>query len=889
MHDRLRARQVLRTLLAAAFAFVCPALAQQTPRGAAAVADGVNGFATSGRVLMIGAHPDDEDTALITWLARGRHVETAYLSLTRGDGGQNAIGNELGLALGAIRTEELLAARRLDGGRQYFGRAFDFGFSKDSAEAFEKWPREQMLGDVVRVVRAVRPHVIVTIFSGTAADGHGHHVAAGVLAREAFEVSADTARFPPETFGAAWGAAKLYRAHRGNAVPGALRANAGEFDPVRGQSLAELAAASRTQHRTQAQGTLPQRGVQWNYVRRLASRVNADTPPEQEHGLFDGVDTSWTRFAAAARGPAQRALVDSLPALARAARTALNPANPAAVVPALAAAIGLLERARNESTCRYAAVALGCTLLARDLGASIEVAHRRAGAALLAAAGVAVLAEADREYFALGDTALATLRVINRGTSAVVVREVRPSGLVGPADTTAYAVAADSARQIVSRITAIAPMQSGWWIAERIGSELFPQVSWPADGARTPRGTLRALPSTSAVAIPEDEKLTSWIDAAFEIGGARFTHRFGPLEHVRYDAIEGELRRPLVPVSAVSFLFDRTREFVRVGQPVEREIRLRVQSHSTNERSVRVRSEIPEGLVVENLPDTLTLAPLETRDLTLRVRGRATHGVLPFTVHGVDRYGGLHGEGLIPIRYDHIRPITLARSSGLWVQGVDVAVPAGLDVLYVRGVSDDVAPVLQQLGVNVRVVNPEQFVTGDLERANVLVLGPRVFSRAPSLASASAAITAFAERGGTVVVQYGQQEVEQLGVLPYAVRIPSPAQRVSREDAPIRILDPAARVLQQPNVIRPADFERWVQERALYMPADAAAAWSRIFEMNDPGEPPNRNALLVAPVGRGTYIYTTLSFLRQIPEGTEGAIRLFVNLLAASRTPGGNE
>jgi LmbE family N-acetylglucosaminyl deacetylase len=875
------------TLLACVAVLAGTAHAQRDVRGAVAIADGVHGFATSARVLMIGAHPDDEDTALITWLARGRNVETAYLSLTRGDGGQNAIGNELGVALGAIRTEELLAARRLDGGRQYFGRAFDFGFSKDSVEAFERWPSEQMLGDVVRVIRAFRPHVIVTVFSGTAADGHGHHVAAGVLAREAFEVSADSVRFPPESYGAAWSALKLYRAHRGNAVAGALRVNAGEFDVVRGRALGELAAESRTQHKTQAQGTLPQRGVQWNYVRRLATRVTAEIAPQAELSMFDGIDTSWTRFSTARLGPAQRALVESLPVLSAAVRRVHDRGALDDVVPLLATAMGLLDRAREESTCRYAAVALGCSVVARDLGASIEVAHRRAGAALLAAAGVTVLAEADREYFAFGDTATATLRVVNRGARSIVVDNIHASGRVGPGDSAVRTVARDSTLHVALPITGLAPTNSAWWIADRVGSELFPSVSWPADGARTPRGTMRALPSASAVAIPDDEKLSSWIDVRFGIAGSHFTLRFGPLEHPRYDPIAGEVRRPLVPVSAISLLFDRTREFVRVGVPVAREMRLRVRSHSTIERTVQLRRELPDGLTVDGLPASLTLAPLETRDLVLRVSGRATHGTLPFTVHGADRAGRLYGDGIIPIHYDHIRPITLARSSGLWIQGVDVNVPAGLDVLYVRGVSDDVAPVLQQLGLNVRVVDPEQFVSGDLARHSVLVLGPRVFARTPALASAAGEIAEFARRGGTVVVQYGQQEIEQLGVLPFPVRIPSPAQRVSREDAPVRVLDANARALSVPNAIRPTDFDGWVQERALYLPSEVDTAWAQLLEMNDPGEPPNRNALLVAPIGRGTYVYTTLSFLRQIPAGGEGAIRLFVNLLASSHEPDG--
>ena len=309
MRNERKARVKRLVLLCAVLLLAAPAPAW-SQRGAAAIAQGVRGFANSSRVLMIGAHPDDEDTGLISWLALGRQVETAYLSLTRGDGGQNLIGNELGEALGAIRTGELLAARRLDGGRQYFTRAFDFGFSKDSAETFKHWPREELLGDVVRVVRAFRPQVIVAVFSGTAADGHGHHIVSGILARDAYDLAADTVRFPTLQFGAAWTPAKFYRARRFSPSGGTVRMNVGEFDPVRGRSYSEIATESRSQHRSQGQGRVPSGGVQWDFVRREATRVNADVDASKESSMFDGLDTTWARFRGVAKTQAQRAVVD---------------------------------------------------------------------------------------------------------------------------------------------------------------------------------------------------------------------------------------------------------------------------------------------------------------------------------------------------------------------------------------------------------------------------------------------------------------------------------------------------------------------------------------------------------------------------------------------------
>src|SRR3954469_5476710 len=266
----------------------------QEATGVAALGELVAGLGTTARVMMIGAHPDDEDTQLIAYLAKAKHVETAYLSLTRGDGGQNLIGNELGPVLGMIRTEELLAARRIDGGHQYFSRAFDFGFSKSLDETLRHWPKDSILSDAVAIVRAYRPQVIIAVFTGTPADGHGHHQFSGVIAREVFDAAANTVRFPPARLGglAPWTPMKFYRLRRSGG--GTLSFNAGELDPLLGVSYSELATVSRSQHRSQGQGALPQRGPRFSGVQLEASRVSDPARPEQS--LFDGIDTTWARF-----------------------------------------------------------------------------------------------------------------------------------------------------------------------------------------------------------------------------------------------------------------------------------------------------------------------------------------------------------------------------------------------------------------------------------------------------------------------------------------------------------------------------------------------------------------------------------------------------------------
>src|SRR5712675_1028346 len=243
------------------------------------------------RVLWIAAHPDDEDTQLIAWLARGRRVETAYLSLTRGDGGQNLIGNELGEALGVIRTEELLAARRIDGAHQYFARAYDFGFSKTADETRRHWPQDSLLNDVVTVMRAFKPHIVITTFSGTPRDGHGHHQVSAIIARQAYDMAADTVRFPVKTFGAMWIPQKFYRLARFSPQDRTIAINVGEYDPNLGLSYQEIAADSRSQHKSQGEGTLRRKGVVWDYLTREDSRVPAP-PAKEEKSIFAGLDTT---------------------------------------------------------------------------------------------------------------------------------------------------------------------------------------------------------------------------------------------------------------------------------------------------------------------------------------------------------------------------------------------------------------------------------------------------------------------------------------------------------------------------------------------------------------------------------------------------------------------
>jgi LmbE family N-acetylglucosaminyl deacetylase len=854
-------------------------------RGAVALGELVAGLGTSVRVLMIGAHPDDEDTQLVAFLARGRHVETAYLSLTRGDGGQNLIGNELGEGLGVIRTEELLAARRIDGAQQFFTRAYDFGFSKSAEETYKHWPKDSILRDVVTVVRGFKPHIIIAVFSGTPRDGHGHHQVSGILAREAYDLAGDTVRFPTRgTSGLGpWTVTHFYRGQRGNAPNATYAMNVGEYSPLLGRSYAEIAGESRSQHKSQGFGVLQRKGAQMDYVRREASRLRSSAT---EQPLFEGIDTTFTRFGGAFAGPG-RARLDSLLAAIAEARKAYDPFNPTATVAPLAAVIRHLDvlcpppaldidtpMASADAVTQRVPCGVPATSAAvpaaEDLSRSATALRQRAAAALLLAAGVAVEATATREEWASGTPVPVTVRVYNRGALPVeflgasagfpgarVDRYGLGQALVRIEATPRATIVPDSALGVPLAAYPVAPMGPWWLATPRIG-DIF---------------------STRINGLPEQSNLRTGIArVGMQIAGAR-VEVAAPVVYRYADAVRGEVERPAVVVPAVTVALDHTVELAASGATYERSVPVLLRSYLGDTVPVTVRLRLPTGLTADSTSRTLTLLPGGTGVVTFRVRGRPVPGA-----HEVVAVAGTTWRsGFDLIEYPHIRPQRMYKPSTIALRVADVTVPSGLRITYVPGVSDNVAPVLQQLGFTLGVVQAAALDAFDLSATDVVVVGPRAYDAHAELVRNNPKLLAWVQRGGTMVVQYGQFEMMNPGIMPFPVTINRQQDRVTEEDAPVRILDPQSPLLSTPNRITPADFDGWVQERALYMPRTFADVYKPLLSMNDPGEPANDAAILVAPYGSGTYVYTTLSFFRQLPAGVPGATRLFVNLLAAGQ------
>lgn len=852
------------------------------------MATSIAALGTTGRVLMIAAHPDDEDTNLIAWLARGRHVETAYLALTRGDGGQNLIGNELGEALGAIRTEELMAARRIDGGRQFFTRAYDFGFSKSPEETLAHWPRDSVLGDVVRVVRAYRPQVIVSVFSGTPRDGHGHHQLAGQLAREVYDLAADTVRFPMAQYGPAWSVSKFYRLQRGAPDEATLRINVGEFNATLGRSYAELAGESRSQHKSQGFGVLQRKGVVWDLVRREASRVG-DARGEQS--LFDGIDTTWAGMTRRIDDATARALLDSVAGQFVAARAALRPDDPSATVPLLARALEQLRAARarlgDGPPALFADNGLapprlvgggrrpstgerGSTARAplnADIHDALTLTLQRIERALVLAAGVAVEATAARRAIPLAMASGATLpdtlgvgvTVYNRGTRPIRIDALRV-GVSMPDSTPATTIAPDSAvrRLVVARATL--PSTPWWRIAPRIGDLYRSPIDSRDDAERTSVGTLRA-------------------GLTVEIEGVAVPVRV-PVVNRFADPVRGELQRPVAAVPGITLGLEEIAAYVRADRPIDRLLAVRVRSVYPEPQQVTIELQLPPGLRADSAARERLLAPLRDTIVTFRVRGTVPEGRFPVTA--LARFAGATiTAGYMEVSYDHIAPQLLFGTAGMWLQSVRVAVAPQTTVAYVQGVGDNGPVALEQLGIPVTRITGDALGTTELARYSAVVVGPRAYEANPQLLAQASRLLEYARRGGTLVVQYGQYEMTQPGVMPYPITLTRPAARVTLEDAPVTVLAPTHPLLTGPNRLTAEDFAGWVQERALYMPSTFDSRYTPLLSMHDPGEPENRGALLVAPVGKGLYVYTTLSLFRQLPVAVPGAARLLANLVSA--------
>jgi hypothetical protein len=458
---------------------------------------------------------------------------------------------------------------------------------------------------------------------------------------------------------------------------------------------------------------------------------------------------------------------------------------------------------------------------------------------------VVLEAFADRPYVALGDSALVSAALYNRSRSAIKVegRTVEP----------------DSAYRWKVWVKGTETTEP-WWLESARNGDLFsPAITTESEQARE-KGNRVSIVFSPA-------------------GSNASVTRSVPVTYRYVDPVRGEVQRPLAVAPAVSVTLDNVSELARAKSDMSRFYNVTLRSAMLKPATVSVQLTLPSGLRADSASRTITLDSAATRTVTFRVHGKLNPGI-----HSVKATAMLNGQtfsrGYIPIEYEHITPERIYRSSEVAIHAIDIDVPSRLDVAYIRGVGDNVEPALEQLGIPVTVIEPRAIPTVDLSKFSTVVVGPRAYQANRELIDNNTYLLNFAKSGGTLVVQYGQYEMMRPGMMPYQIAINRPHDRVTEENAPIKVIDASSPLLKNPNPISAADFNDWVQERSLYMPRTFDAHYHPLVELNDPGEEPNKGGILVAPYGRGVYVYTTLAFFRQLPAGVGGAARLFVNLLS---------
>ncbi len=832
------------------------------------------------RVLMIAAHPDDEDTALLATLARGMGARTAYLSLSRGEGGQNLIGPELGEGLGLIRTGELLSARSLDGAEQFFARAFDFGFSRTAEETFGHWPEDELLADVVRVIRRFRPHVIVSVFHGTPRDGHGHHQASGIVAMRAFDLSGDAMHVDGLE---PWAPVKLYRSLRspgpwgpGDPEPEAwIAVETGTLDPLLGRSHAQVAMASRSRHRSQDMGTAEPPGARETRLELVAHRGFGSEDPRAP--LFAGVDTALGVLAERAGGG--MALARSLQAYRQEldrARSLLHPERPGATLPALAEA----GRALAES------VDLARRTGSGELVGVLERREHLLSEAILAAGGIVVEARLSRPRAAPGEEIDAEVLVWNGGSVPVTVREVAPALPEGwnalPAaangeggDPRAVAPGAVARWSFRVRLPADARISAPYFLEDLRDGSLY---RWP-DADRDHWGDPYTPPPIRARVVLAPPGAEGREPGAPNAAPTLRMTRTG--EHVFVDKALGELREPFHVVPALSVEASPGSLAWPAGRGEPRMITVRVRNLSASERAGEVTVEAPEGWRIRPAMQPFALPAGEEGSFAFELAADegAADGIHRLRAF-VRSEGARFDRAVRFVDYPHIDPVLLATPAEVLVSRFPVVVREGLRVGYVVGPGTSGLDALLDLGVEVEAIREGELGGAELSRYDAVVVGERAYETRGDLAGASGRLVAFARGGGTVVVLYQKYEYPEGRFAPYGVEMARPHDRITDPDAPVALLDPEHPALRGPNRIGEGDFEGWVQERGLYFLSAWEAPFRPLLRMQDPGLDAVEGGLVVAPVGEGVYVYTGLALFRQFPRGVPGAFRLIANLVS---------
>ncbi|WP_461066035.1 PIG-L family deacetylase [Spirosoma horti] len=789
-----------------------------------------------GSVLYIAAHPDDENTLLLSYLAKERLVRTGYLSLTRGDGGQNLIGPEQGENIGVIRTQELLAARRVDGPDQFFSRAYDFGFSKQTTEAVRTWGQDKVLADVVWMIRKYQPDVIMTRFPPDARAGHGHHSASGFLAEEAFKISNDPTKFPEQlAYVKPWQAKRIMW---NMFIPGAFLSNkkpeeagnligieTGLFNPLLGRSYGEIASESRSQHKSQGFGVAPNRGAKIDYL-----LLKGGDPVQKDP--MEGVDMTWKRVLHS----------DAVQSQVNQTISQFKPDQPAASVPALVQLYGAISKLDTTN---------------------IYVKAKRQEVEMLIRQCLGLWFETNPTDYAAtpGETIKLTTNIVNRTDSPVTLVRIQ------------YSTGKDSTLNLALKPNDVVLLPTSVMIPKTVKISQPYWLEKPIDKG------LFQVDNQQLIGLPENPPALT-ASYTFDISGQRFTFS-RPVVYRSTDPVDGEIYRPFIIQPAVTAnLTERVYTFAD-NTPKTTEVVLKAGRANV---AGTLRIDVPTGWRIEPASQPFELKNKgDEQRLSFRLipSDKAQNGKLQAVMTTAD---GTLTTGLRVIAYKHIPTQTLFPQAEAKLVKLDVKVTAK-NIGYIIGAGDEVPAALQQMGCRVNILGPTE-LNGNLSAYDAIVVGVRAYNTNSAMARYQPKLMEYVKNGGTMVVQYvtpnnsflrNEAQLPQLGPYPFTVV----NERVTEEDAPMTFINPKHPLLNYPNKITEADFAGWIQERGIYFARDWDKAYEPIFSSHDQNEAPKEGSLIYAKYGKGHYMYTGLVFFRELPAGVPGAYRLFANLISA--------
>jgi LmbE family N-acetylglucosaminyl deacetylase len=791
---------------------------------------GLEKLNTTGAVLYIAAHPDDENTRLLAYLAKERKLRTGYLSLTRGDGGQNLIGKEQGDALGLIRTQELLAARRTDGAEQFFTRANDFGFSKNPEESFSIWNKDSILSDVVWAIRKFKPDVIICRFPTTGEGGHGHHTASAILALEAYEAAADPNRFPEQlAYTEIWQAKRIFWntfnfGTTNTTAPDQLKIDVGIFNPLLGKSYGEIAADSRSNHKSQGFGSAKSRGTMIEYFKLLKG-----TPVQND--LFEGIDQTWKRMNNEAK---TQDLIETC-------IKHFNPLNPELSVPELLKIYNQLKRIETNTYTNY----------------WLTLKLKETENLLLACSGLWMEAYATDFSGVPGGTVNTTLQIIRRYSGEAKLQKI---SFWGKSDTL-VALPLETNKLVTLRHTDVIPASfsysNPYWLNEKHGNSVF------------------EIPNHLLIGMPENDPQTK-VFFEVELNGTILNVERN-LVYKYTDPVKGEIYRPfeILPPATVN-LADKA--FVFTG-PEPRIIQLLVKANVSDVKGT-LQVKAPEGwqVIVRHPEFSLAVKGDEvTLECMISPAKNSKDGKLSASllINGQN-----YAKSIRRIEYDHIPYQFILSDPEAALVNINLK-KAGLNLAYIPGAGDDVPASLKQIGYHVTILTDELLASENLSKYNAIITGVRAYNTNARLQANYQKLMDYVKNGGNLIVQYNTNN--QLGAVtakigPYPFSISR--DRVTDENASVTFVKPLSPALVYPNPITSSDFDGWIQERGIYFAKDWDSNYEPILAMNDPGEKANEGSLLICKFGKGNFVYTGLVFFRELPAGVPGAYRLFVNLIS---------